>query len=353
MDKRYQVFVSSTFIDLQEERKEIMQALLELDCMPAGMELFPAANDDQWTLIKKVINDCDYYIVIIAGRYGSIGPDGKSYTQMEYEYALERGKPIIAFLHKSPETLPAKVSEGTPEGRERLDKFRKMAQQKMCKYWQTPIDLGSVVSRSLVQLIKSNPAVGWVKADLVPSEGASKEILRLKSNLEELEKELSFLRNNAPAGSIGLSQGSESFKIRYSFHASWREPSYSSQDCTSQFSASWNDIFNEVAPLLIDEASIAQIRNSINSFIIRLEIDLLKKDADLKEARLSNFAIEEADLQTIKVQLRALGLITKSSKPRSVKNPDEYWTLTPYGDSLMVKLRAIKSEEDIDNNRST
>ena len=62
--KKYQVFVSSTYEDLKEERKEVMQALLELDCIPSGMELFPAADDDQWTLIKRVINECDYYIVI-------------------------------------------------------------------------------------------------------------------------------------------------------------------------------------------------------------------------------------------------------------------------------------------------
>jgi hypothetical protein len=47
-EKRYQVFVSSTFQDLQEERQEVIQALLELDCIPSGMELFPAANEDQW-----------------------------------------------------------------------------------------------------------------------------------------------------------------------------------------------------------------------------------------------------------------------------------------------------------------
>ena len=68
-DKRYQVFVSSTYDDLQDERKEVMQALLELDCIPAGMELFPASSEDQWSLIKRVIDDCDYYILIIGGRY--------------------------------------------------------------------------------------------------------------------------------------------------------------------------------------------------------------------------------------------------------------------------------------------
>src|SRR4026207_2413755 len=113
MDKRYQVFVSSTYADLQEERQEVMQALLELDCIPAGMELFPAANEDQWSLIKKVIDDCDYYVVIVAGRYVSLGPNGHSYTEMEYRYATECGKPVIGFIHRDPGTLPANRTEST------------------------------------------------------------------------------------------------------------------------------------------------------------------------------------------------------------------------------------------------
>src|SRR5215471_1967381 len=115
--KRYQVFVSSTYQDLQEERQEVMQALLELDCIPSGMELFPAADEDQWSLIKKVIDDCDYYLVIIGGRYGSLGDDGKSYTQMEYEYALSKGKPIIAFLHAEPGKIESAKTEKTEHGR--------------------------------------------------------------------------------------------------------------------------------------------------------------------------------------------------------------------------------------------
>jgi hypothetical protein len=59
VEKRYQVFVSSTFWDLEKERQEVMHALLELNCIPSGMELFPAANEDQWNLIKKVIDDCE------------------------------------------------------------------------------------------------------------------------------------------------------------------------------------------------------------------------------------------------------------------------------------------------------
>jgi len=98
MDKRYQVFVSSTYDDLREERQEVIFALLELDCIPSGMELFPAADEDQWTVIKEVIDDCDYYVVIIGGRYGSLHSSGKSFTQMEYEYAVSKQHPATGWV---------------------------------------------------------------------------------------------------------------------------------------------------------------------------------------------------------------------------------------------------------------
>src|SRR3989442_777091 len=142
-DKRFQVFVSSTYEDLQPERQEVMHALLELDCIPSGMELFPAANEDQWTLIKKVIDDCDYYVVIVAGRYGSVGADGMSYTEKEYRYALERGKPIIAFLHKDTGALPSKLTEDSPGAKARLEAFRNLCREKTCKFWGTAQELGS------------------------------------------------------------------------------------------------------------------------------------------------------------------------------------------------------------------
>src|SRR5262245_27945134 len=105
MDTRYQVFVSSTFADLKEERQAVMEALLSLDHFPAGMELFPASNDDQWALIKGVINDSDYYVLVIGGRYGSTSESGISYTEMEFDYAVNSRKPILAFLHESPDEI--------------------------------------------------------------------------------------------------------------------------------------------------------------------------------------------------------------------------------------------------------
>ena len=190
MDKRYQVFVSSTYLDLIEERQEVMQALLETDCIPAGMELFPASSDTQWEYIKRVIDECDYYILILAGRYGSLSPDGMSYTEKEYRYALDQGKPVVSFLNKFPDQISVGKSEFEDKGKEKLAEFRKFVQGKLCKFYANPQELGAVVSRSITQIKKSHPAIGWVKADSVIQGESAEEILKLKKQIETLEGKL-------------------------------------------------------------------------------------------------------------------------------------------------------------------
>lgn len=174
MDKRYQVFVSSTYNDLIEERKEATQAILKCNCFPAGMELFPASNKQQWNVIKQVIDDSDFYLLIIAGKYGSLGIDdtGKkiAYTEMEFDYALSQDKPIIAMIHRCPETLPSKLSERTETRIKRLEKFRNKAMDgRMVAFWENKDQLHSAILDSLHKMMASTPdAVGWIRANAMP-----------------------------------------------------------------------------------------------------------------------------------------------------------------------------------------
>jgi len=342
MDKRYQVFVSSTFKDLEEERQEVMHALLELDCIPAGMELFPAANETQWNLIKRVIDDCDYYVLILGGRYGSIGPEGLSYTEMEYRYAVEVGKPTISFVHRDPGKIASEKTETTDEGKAKLLTFRTTVEQKLCKQWETPQELGSVVSRSLIQLIKNNPAVGWARANELADSEATLELLQLRRRVEELASELARVRTSAPKGAEDLSQGDEEHRLRFSFRSATSGMSWQTTSWTSSFFASWNDIFSVIAPMMINEATEPAIRSALNSWTEEQRLAPLREDERLKDKILTDFSLKAEDFQTVKVQLRALGLITKSERARSVKDPQTYWTLTPYGDELMTRLRAIR-----------
>lgn len=341
MDKRYQVFVSSTFQDLQAERQEVMHALLELDCIPSGMELFPAADETQWSLIKRQIDDCDYYILIVAGRYGSIGSDDISFTEMEYRHALEIGKPIIAFLHKNPGKIPSEYSEQSLEGREKLRLFRERIQQRLCKLWETPSELGSVVSRSLVQLIKASPAIGWVRANELSSPETNLELLKLRRQIDELKAEIEKSKTSGPEGSNELAQGEDIVTVRYDFYAQLKG-TYERDIWKEDLDLSWDDIFGTIGPLMIHEANEFALTEALNRMIDEWSRNALDEQyPQLNEAILTDFEIEKNDFDTIKIQLRALGLITE-------KNRKDHWTLTPHGDRVMTRLRAIRKPKIID-----
>ena len=319
MDRRFQVFVSSTFRDLQDERQQVIMALLELDCMPAGMELFPASDESKWALIARVIDDCDYYIVIIGGRYGSVDTDGISFTEREYDYAVRQKKPVLAFLHSDPDVIPAGKSELEPGARARLDAFRSKAEQRMCKYWRTPEDLGGVVSRSLVQLMKLQPGEGWVRGRFASN---AEEIQKLRSRIDDLTASLEAARTEPPEDAKALAQGAQIFRVRCTVSGGERVAKLS-----------WDSIFACLGPTMFDEASEADLEKTLKGKIAA--------DAGLARYMVD---VRDEDFQTIKVQLRGLGLIQKSVKKRSLKDTDTYLALTPYGEHYATVLKAIPRE---------
>src|SRR5690348_13305767 len=188
MEKRYQVFVSSTYADLQQERQRVIQALMEMDCIPAGMEVFPAADEEQFEFIKRVIDDCDYYLLIIGGRYGSTTSDGISYTEKEYEYALSRELKVIALIHEDPDSIPYGKSEQDPVLRERLRQFRdKVATNRLVKMWKSADQLAGLVATSLSNAIKVFPAVGWIRGDKAATQELLEEINELRKEKSQMQ----------------------------------------------------------------------------------------------------------------------------------------------------------------------
>ncbi|MFI0485225.1 DUF4062 domain-containing protein [Actinomadura sp. 9N215] len=272
-DPRHQVFVSSTFSDLVEERRHVMQALLELDCIPAGMELFPASDDDSWTLIKHVIDESDYYIVIVGGRYGSVHEDGISYTRMEYEYALESRKPIMGFLHEDPQSLPLSRSEESEAGRAALASFRELVAQKQCKFWKTPEDLGGAVSRGMVRLRRSHPMAGWVRADTHGDVALRERIMELETELAALRSRIgrrSISRNSTLEGgdekvTLTVNPGRKSSGVQVTWNEVFRAMTPSAlhgvtRDELVQFLGGWLGRRNKVdPPRYLGEESLAQV----------------------------------------------------------------------------------------------
>lgn len=240
--------------------------MLELDCIPAGMELFPAANDDQWTLIKRVIDDCDYYIVIVAGRYGSVSDEGLSYTEMEYRYALERGKPIIGFVHKDIEKIPSGKFDTDSQKQERLSSFRALVQKKLVRYWETPVELWSVVSRSIIKLIKDSPAVGWIKGDNLTADAAREEILRLKNIIENLESKRDSDRKMGEIAAENLANGDDIHDFP-SVITVTQEGAYRRERYRWNCETTWAKLFHRISPELIDEGSTGTISSALSEHL--------------------------------------------------------------------------------------
>ena len=182
VSKRYQVFISSTYRDLQEERLAVLNQMLSINCIPVGMELFPAADEEQFAYIKKLIDESDYYVVIIAGRYGSLAEDGLSYTEKEYDYAIEKGIPVLAFLHRTPGKIPSELTD--PENAGKLAAFRKKVQssKRLVKYWANADNLSAYVQAALFNAFESKPRTGWVRDDF------SKDASQLKEQLDQANR---------------------------------------------------------------------------------------------------------------------------------------------------------------------
>jgi hypothetical protein len=123
LDRVFQVFISSTFADLADERRLVSNTLAKVGYVAAGMELFPATDQDQLAYIKRIIDRSDYYVVMVAGRYGSRADDGVSFTEKEFDYAVSKGIPVLAFLHADPGSIPVNKVETAPDAVKKLEAF--------------------------------------------------------------------------------------------------------------------------------------------------------------------------------------------------------------------------------------
>ena len=191
MDKVYQVFVSSTYSDLKEERKRVAETLAKAGFISAGMELFPAADQEALQFIERIIDRCDYYVVIIGGRYGSLADHNVSFTEKEYEYAVSKGIPVLAFLHAEPERIAVGKTDLEPTKAAKLKAFRdRLARGRLVRTWYKVDDLCTEVVISIVNESTRVPGIGWVRGDQAIDPKVLQEMERLRIENTEFKKRL-------------------------------------------------------------------------------------------------------------------------------------------------------------------
>ena len=327
MSKKYQVFVSSTYEDLKEERDLIIKAVLEMGHIPVGMEMFSAADEQQWNLIKRQIDQTDYYVVIVAHRYGSMD-NGVSYTEKEYDYATAQGVPTLGFVLDDKTKWSSEFIDKEEDNVAKLEALKEKIKSKIVSFWKNQDDLYGKCSIALMKAMTSNPRTGWVRGDVIAGPEVTKEITRLsaensklrdeiekakqkdKSNTENEEKELlSVLKKNKREVFVWLKDAKD-----------WGEAHESNL----------LDLFEFMARDLLVEASVKTLSSTIAFEITNTD-----------DYRPLN-SIPSNHMREYLSDLASLGLIKPSDKKHSVHDKNEFWTLTLLGRKLHADLRKIK-----------
>lgn len=167
--RKFSIFISSTYEDLKEERQALVGVALENNFIPVGMEQFHAAPTSQWNVITKMIDACDFYLLVIGGRYGSIDEElGISYTEKEYNYAKTKGLPVLVLIKESSAISEREKDTGDDkyDKMAKLDKFRERVKndENTVDFFTDINSLKYVASPTLRNAVNyADDSAGWVR----------------------------------------------------------------------------------------------------------------------------------------------------------------------------------------------
>lgn len=260
--KRYQVFISSTYDDLKAERSAVLESILKLRHIPVGMEHFVATTNEQFNYITRLIDETDYYILIVGNRYGSIADDGISYTEKEFDYAVSKQIPILAFVHNTPDSLPMNKSEKSNSAKKQLEKFRdKVKNNRMVSLftWDSPDSLSREVVVALTNAINDCPRPGWERVRTYDNSELLSQINDLRIENLGLKNQIDSLTHSSR-----LSEKINTFpwdtKISIIGRSHWDDY----KDIEIPVNISWRQLISVWGPCIISEQSITLSHYALN-----------------------------------------------------------------------------------------
>jgi hypothetical protein len=343
MKTKFQIFVSSTYEDLKTERDIVIKAVLEMGNIPVGMEMFSAGDEQQWELIKRQIDDCDYYVLILAHRYGSM--DGAiSYTEKEYDYALQSGIPTLTFILDEDARWAKSKMDSDAVKQQALASFKEKAKKKIVDFWKGSDDLHAKVAIALSKAATAYPRPGWVRATATAGPDVMNELSRLSKENAELR---------AASAAFDFQRKTdieeEHRRIMQLLKNNKVTPSFFFEDASAweprpEKIALWA-IFSRLAPELMVEKSV---KDSAKFLGLMLRPATLQPDKNLRdEWPPSNH------VKSWLADFHALNLIEPSPRKHQVKDTNEYWCITDLGKTIYLQMRIAVLEGKIEKPLNT
>lgn len=317
--RKYQVFISSTYADLVEERKKILDVLLMADCIPAGMEAFVATDLEQFEVIKRVIDLCDYYVLVIGQRYGSVNSEtGKSYTEMEYDYAIEKNIPVLVFAIDESVKLEKSKIESNEDKRKKLCDFRdKALHNRLCSIWKNTDELVGQIAVSIMMAKQDIKRPGWQRGADYDEASLRREIMMLQDDNTKLKSELEKANSTIQSFYEQENVAFDNYNVKIGYHYT---PMGSHSKRHGSIEVKLPELFKVIATEMMD---------------VSLTETAIGETIRAKYTSISGAMVFWDDEQQIKIilnQLRALNLIYSRWSRTERKL---YWGLTEKG----IKVR--------------
>lgn len=333
MATKYQVFVSSTFTDLKHERQAAVEAILAAGHIPAGMELFAAGDESQLEVIRRWIDDSDVYMLILGGRYGSIeSATGLSYTELEYDYAVQKGMPFFALV-LSEDAINEKSLVVINEHRETTNleqygKFRNKVLSKISRVVEDCKDIKISILESIRNLEHRYKLQGWIRSsELKDVSPLMSQLSTLADENTRLKKELSERPANSKiADGVELAGLDDETSVTIKYERWSNRVSYKEK---KTIPLTWGELFGLFAPELLSGKADEYMQGYIARQILGIDSAISAQ-------------VVEQDFQTIKVHLMALGLLDTQYSATVKGGAALFWNLTPAGKKMMMHLRAVK-----------
>jgi len=236
MEKKapFNVFVSSTYRDLKEEREKVIEAI-EKVCKAIGMEKFLPDEKSTLEVCLENLKKCDIYVGIIGSRYGSIVPEnqlkevegknyekykGLSFTHYEFRKAGELGIPRAVFI----------VNEESKE--DEINKFKKEIEDSIFPSYFNNLD---ELSEKVESLLKEKIPEWALKEKLkIPGFYGREEELRELYEKINNEKQIYSVVNVFGIGGIGKTAFVEALLLLLSIkkHLIWEVRSTEGRETT-------------------------------------------------------------------------------------------------------------------------
>ena len=296
LDKRYQVFITTSGKEMQPERMVVSQTLIGMGFFSWGLEQRTPVTT---AFARRQIDDCDYVLLLLGSQYGEQSVSGISYMHLEYIYAVTKQKPIIVFMHEQPESREEHLREHEADLQQRFQNFReqiiKEVDQVVC--FKSARELELALRSHMPQMLERYPVLGWVRPQSIQAK--QDEIDRLRAQLAQAKMEQAKSEVD-PFLSLPRIEWDDQFSFDYRMHA-YVDSHFKEIICIR--SMRWHEIY----AVLESQFSQATPEDFYSKVLNQYLTDTGLVDAQLqlpKAHMVSRAQINVRALHTIKQQMR-------------------------------------------------